>query len=667
MQTPRLHRILVTIALLATALIVLPRFTWAQTPTVTVLHDFTKLDGSYPTNGLLLASDGNFYGTTPSGGPGTNNDADFGTVFRITPTGAFSNLVNFTSDNGTHPYAPPIEGSDGNLYGTTAGGGPLGPTRNGTVFKMTKEGVLTTLLEFPYDSTTDTYPDGLSPQAALVQGTDGNYYGTTVSGGTPSDTNVSGHGTIFEMSPAGALLQSVTVHQSNGEPGDPRAPLIQASNGNFYGTSYEGGGDTNAGTVFEFTPAGVVTTLHSFVGGAGNTGDRPYDGLLEGSDGNFYGTTEYGGTAELGTVFKITPSGDYTVLVNFTGPNGEQPFAPLIQATDGNFYGTASLGGTDSLGTIFRITPAGDFSTVYNFANNEALGAFPRAGLVEGEDGNLYGTTMGGGANSFGTIFRLNIVPQGTLLNISTRLEVQTGNNVLIGGFIVTGTLPKEVIVRAIGPTLGIFGVSGALADPVLELHEPDGTVITNDNWKDTQGSAITATNFAPSNDLESAIVATLEPGLYTAIVTGNDSTSGVALVEAYDLDQTVDSQLANISTRGFVDTGDNVMIGGFIVGGTQATVALRAIGPSLGAAGIADPLADPVLTLHNSNGDTVDSNDNWMDSPDKQIFIDDGLAPSNDKESVVLGLLAPGGYTAIVSGANGGTGVGLIEAYNLQ
>jgi uncharacterized repeat protein (TIGR03803 family) len=130
----------------------LPRSAFAQTPTLTVLHDFTKLDGSYPTNGLLLASDGNFYGTTPTGGPGSNNDADFGTVFRITPAGVFTNLVNFTSDNGTHPYAPPIEGSDGNLYGTTAGGGPLGPTRNGTVFKMTKAGVLTTLLEFPFDS-----------------------------------------------------------------------------------------------------------------------------------------------------------------------------------------------------------------------------------------------------------------------------------------------------------------------------------------------------------------------------------------------------------------------------------------------------------------------------------------------------------------------------------
>jgi uncharacterized repeat protein (TIGR03803 family) len=634
------------------------------------LHDFTRLDGSYPTNGLLLASDGNFYGTTPTGGPGTFTGADYGTVFRITQAGVFTNLVNFTSDNGTNPYAPPIEGSDGDLYGTTAGGGPLGPTRNGTVFKMTKAGVLTTLLEFPYDPTTDTFPNGLSPQAALVQGSDGNYYGTTVGGGTPNIQNTAGHGTIFEMSPAGALLQSVTVHQSNGEPGDPRAPLIQASNGNFYGTSYEGGGDTNAGTIFEFTPEGVLTTLHSFVGGAGNTGDRPYDGLLQGSDGNFYGTTEYGGTAELGTVFKISPAGDYTVLVNFTGPNGEQPFASLIQASDGNFYGTASLGGTDSLGTIFQLTPAGVFTTIYNFSKNEALGAFPRGALVQGSDGNLYGTTMGGGANAFGTVFRLNIVPQAALFNISTRLNVGTGDNVLIGGFIVTGSQPKEVIVRAIGPALSGFGVSGALADPVLELHEPDGTVITNDNWKDTQESAITATNLAPSNDLESAIVATLPPGLYTAIVTGNNNTTGVALVEAYDLDQTVDSQLANISTRGFVDTGDNVLIGGFIVGGpdgVDSTAVVRALGPSLSGAVGGSVLADPNLELHDIDGAVVASNDNWKDGADMQTIIDDGLAPTNAKESALLANLPPGAYTAIVSGVENGSGIGLVEVYNLQ
>ena len=223
------------------------------------------------------------------------------------------------------------------------------------------------------------------------------------------------------------------------------------------------------------------------------------------------------------------------------------------------------------------------------------------------------------------------------------------------------------MIVRAIGPSLGAAGVSGALADTVLELHEPNGTVITNDNWRDTQEAEIIATTVPPSNDLESAIVATLEPGNYTAIVSGKNGGTGIALVEAYDLDSTVDSQSANISTRGFVETGNNVMIGGLIVGGNTGAVALRAIGPSLTGSGVTDALADPFLELHDNNGHLVASNDNWGDSADKQVFIDNGIAPTNDKESIILGVLAPGGYTAIVSGVSGGTGVGLVEAYNLH
>ncbi len=205
------------------------------------------------------------------------------------------------------------------------------------------------------------------------------------------------------------------------------------------------------------------------------------------------------------------------------------------------------------------------------------------------------------------------------------------------------------------------------MVDPVLELHEPDGTVITNDNWKDTQETEIVATTVPPTNELESAIVATLDPGAYTAIVSGRNGGTGIALVEAYDLDQTVDSQLANISTRGLVESGDNVMIGGFIVGGDAGSVALRAIGPSLIQAGVTDALADPFLELHDANGAVVASNDNWQDNADKQVFIDNGIAPTSDKESIILGALSPGAYTAIVSGVGQGTGVGLVEAYNLH
>lgn len=254
------------------------------------------------------------------------------------------------------------------------------------------------------------------------------------------------------------------------------------------------------------------------------------------------------------------------------------------------------------------------------------------------------------------------------LLNISTRMRVLTGDNVLIGGFIITGTVPKKVIVRAIGPSLSTAmpPVPGALADPVLELHEPSGTVITNDNWKDTQEAEIIASTIPPTNDFESAIVATLDPGNYTAIVSGKNGGTGVGLVEAYDLDRAA-GRLANISTRGFVDTADNVMIGGFIIGGdTAADILLRAIGPSLTDQGVPNALQDPTLELHDGNGNTLTSNDDWKETHQAEIEAT-GIPPTNDRESALISTLAPGSYTAIVRGKNDTTGVGLVEVYNLQ
>jgi plastocyanin len=247
--------------------------------------------------------------------------------------------------------------------------------------------------------------------------------------------------------------------------------------------------------------------------------------------------------------------------------------------------------------------------------------------------------------------------------NISTRLRVETGDNVLIGGFIITGTQPKRVIVRAIGPSLSSF-FAGALADPVLELHGPGGfATITNDNWRSDQQAEIIATGIQPSNDLESAIVATLPANnsAYTAIVRGANNGTGIGVVEAYDLDQTVDSKLANISTRGFVQTGDNVLIGGLIVlGQSPLNVIVRAIGPSLPVTGA---LQDPTLELHDSNGALIASNDNWR-SDQEAAIIATGIPPSNDLESAIVRNLAPGLYTAIVRGANSTTGIAVVEAY---
>ncbi len=255
-----------------------------------------------------------------------------------------------------------------------------------------------------------------------------------------------------------------------------------------------------------------------------------------------------------------------------------------------------------------------------------------------------------------------------TLANISTRLRVETGENVLIGGYIVTGMQPKKVIMRAIGPSLTLLGVPGALADPTLELHGPSGAVIaTNDNWNDNPNrQEIIDSQLAPTNEKESAILMTLSPGSYTVIVHGVNDTTGVALVEAYDLDRTVDSKLANISTRGLVQTGDNVMIGGTIIVGSSTTrVIIRAIGPSLTNFGVANALQDPILELHDGNGALIAANDNWRSDQEAEI-IATNLVPTNDAESAIVRTLSPGGYTAIVRGRNGTSGVGLVEAYQL-
>jgi hypothetical protein len=241
----------------------------------------------------------------------------------------------------------------------------------------------------------------------------------------------------------------------------------------------------------------------------------------------------------------------------------------------------------------------------------------------------------------------------------------------MIAGFIITGNSSKPVVLRGIGPSLAAFGIANVLLDPILELHGSDGALIfRNDNWKDDQRSQIEGTVFQPGDDRESVILATLTPAAYTAILTGKNNTTGVGVVEAYDNNQALDSQLANISTRGFVQTGSNVMIGGFILGGSSnnARIALRGIGPSLAQFGLNPVLADPTLELHDANGTTLISNDNWTDDPvSASLLTANGLAPQDPKESGIFTSLPPGAFTAILAGKNGGTGIGLIEVYNLK
>lgn len=258
-------------------------------------------------------------------------------------------------------------------------------------------------------------------------------------------------------------------------------------------------------------------------------------------------------------------------------------------------------------------------------------------------------------------------------LNLSARLRVETGDNAMIGGFIINGPEQKKIILRAIGPSLVAVGIPNALQDPTLELHDQTEALIAfNDNWRDAQASDIEATGIPPRDERESAMVQTLAPGRYTAIVRGKNDSTGVGLIELYDLGQTSPSQLANMSTRGFVETDTSVMIGGFIVGaglGTSgsgsARVVARAIGPSLAASGVTNPLLDPTMELHDRDGAAIISNDNWKEVQQADIQAT-GLAPADDRAAALIVTLASGNYTAVVRGKGNTAGVALVEIYNV-
>jgi hypothetical protein len=270
-------------------------------------------------------------------------------------------------------------------------------------------------------------------------------------------------------------------------------------------------------------------------------------------------------------------------------------------------------------------------------------------------------------ANEANRLLSGQIAPLGKATNISTRGIVGTGEDVLIAGFVISGNQAKKVIVRALGPTLSTLGVSGALADPTMTIVNSSNVVVaSNDNWRDTQQSEIAGSGYAPPNDLESAIIATLPPGSYTAVVTGKNGGTGIGLVDLYQLDAST-SIFQNLSTRGLVGTGNNVLIGGLIIGnGEPPVIVLRGIGPTLSNFGITQPLQDPTLELRDANGALIAFNNDWSDDTPTAVKAT-LLTPSDSRESAIVASLAPGNYTAIVRGKNGTTGVALVEAYRLH
>jgi sugar lactone lactonase YvrE len=495
-------------------------------------------------------------------------------------------------------------------------------------------------------------------------------------------------------------VNSITKYDANGNGSAFTGAFINGPNGVALDVSGNLYATTNDNTIEKFAPNG--TDLGVFA----STGLNLALGLAFDRNGNLYAANFGTNTVEV-----FTPTGtDLGVFANVIRPTG------LAFDASGNLY-VANFGNT-----IARIAPDGTVLssfTSFNLNNPEGL-AFDSLGFLyvanSGSDsiqifsaagvdlGSLVSPNLSGpvglafdsasnlyAVNSLrATIARFSpddtdtifastgfspafiaVQRTPTLVNISTRLRVLTGDNVLDGGFIVLGAGTKTLLIRGLGPSLAAAGIGGTLADPILELHSSgDNAIIAeNDNWKNNQQAAIQATGIPPTNDAEAAIVVTLSAGAYTVIERGKADTTGVGLVEVYDLSPGFGPELANISTRGFVDTGENVMIAGFIVAsstGGSGEVIVRALGPSLGSAGVTNPLLDPTLELHNGNGSLIAANDNWKDTQQSEIE-GTGIPPTNDAEAAIVITLAPGLYTTIESGKDGSTGVGLVEVYNLH
>ncbi len=375
----------------------------SQAQTFTVLHSFDGTDGSaLEIAPLVQGTDGYLFGTTEGGGAHTD-----GTVFAITTGGTVTTVTSFNGTDGANPFTGVVQSAAGGLYGATNFGGSNGL---GTVFKINAQ-TLTVLHNF-------ASADGSPSQGGIIQGSDGNFYGTSLNDGAD------GSGTVYKITPGGAFTVLHNFTRSGGEGGNPYAPLMQASNGKFYGTTWDGG-SFDHGTIFEVTSSGTFTTIYEFCLSNPNTCPDGYNvegALVEGSDGNLYGMTARGGDPSCylngyigcGTVFRITAAGALTTLHNFEGPDGAGPVSALIQGTDGNFYGVTQYSGANSgcfqgCGTVFNMTPAGTLTTLYNFCSDAGCtdGHAPLSGLTQDTNGTFYGSTADGGVNNDGTVYSL--------------------------------------------------------------------------------------------------------------------------------------------------------------------------------------------------------------------------------------------------------------------
>ena len=454
--------------------------------TLTTLANFAGSNGATPLSSLIQAADGSFYGTTELGGSSSNNCVEgCGTVFKITQQNGAWILTTLHSfdyyTDGAFPVGWLVQAADGNLYGTTSGGS----SSAGTIFKISPNSPYTLSTIYNFCSQLNC-ADGTNPSAGLIQATDGSFYGTTAGGGN-------GYGTVFKFAQQNGIWTLTTLHSFDFTDGSqPLAPLVQATDGNFYGITTYGGNNfgpncnpSGCGTVFKMTPEGALTTLHLFCQGNCTDGLSPYHaGLVQATDGSLYGTTYLGGGSNGngdGTVFQITTGGTLTTLHTFHFTDGKEPQAGLIQATDGNLYGTTAYAGPNGgAGTVFEITPAGTLNVLYTFCsqNNCLDGESPQAGLVQGTDGNFYGTTTSGGADGYGTVFSLTPL---TLISTTTALNSapnpsNLGESVTMTATVTAqnGSLPTGTVnFSSNGVSIGSAALNSS-GVAVLELFRAD-------------------------------------------------------------------------------------------------------------------------------------------------------------------------------------------------
>ena len=462
---------------------------------------------------------------------------------------------------------------------------------------------------------------------------------------------VSDRGNIYKITPNG--VRSTFASELAG------ALAVDSAGNLFVTTGYRddfGFPINGSGKIYKLTPNGLRTTFASGL-------DLP-TGLAFDSAGNLF----VANVSKFinGAIYKFTPAGGRTTFASgLTNPEA------VAFDNAGNLFVSAFYSTSYPGGAIYKITSGGVRSTF-------AIGVSPFAPMACDSAGNLFVSDFGGNIYKFtpsrvrstfapgvsGSLaFQPTLTPTATLVNISTRGSVETGDNMLISGFIVSGSDSQQVIIRGLGPTLTSFGVPDALQDPVLELHNTTSMMTSNDDWQSAANANQIPINYRPANSHESAIMTTLQPGAYTTVMHGKNSTTGIGLLEVYS----TLSGLTNVSTRGFVGTGDHVLIGGFISSGGNGSlqVIIRALGPTLTQFGVSGALADPTLSLMDGNGNVVAFNDNWKNTQ-QTVIQNSGFAPPSDLESAILAILPNGNYTAIVSGKNGTTGVSLLEVYKV-